>query len=108
MGTLVDIVGPKFGLFSLQDLCYFNFLCAMKLGLVSDFNHIYSNLGYVMLGTLFVIIAYGRDLSHRKWIAADPGREKLGVPQHFGMHYAMGTGLIIEGNQHSLILRNRD
>ena len=95
-------------MFSLQDLCYFNFLCAMKLGLVSDFNHIYSNLGYVMLGTLFVIIAYGRDLSHRKWIAADPGREKLGVPQHFGMHYAMGTGLIIEGNQHSLILRNRD
>jgi hypothetical protein len=45
-----------------QDLCYFNFLCAQKLGLVSDFNHIFSNLGYVMLGVLFVFVAYGRDL----------------------------------------------
>lgn len=79
------------------DICYFNFLCAQKLGLVSDFNHIFSNLGYVMLGTLFIIIAYRKDRQHRKELQLDPGKEKLGIPQHFGMYYAMGIGLVIEG-----------
>jgi hypothetical protein len=65
---------------------------------VSDFNHIFSNLGYVMLGILFVLVAYVRDLDHRKKHAADPTREKFGIPQHFGMYYAMGIGLIIEGS----------
>ena len=39
-----------------QDLCYFNFLCTHPLGMVTDFNHLFSNLGYVMLGILFILI----------------------------------------------------
>ena len=39
-----------------QDLCYFNFLCTHPLGMVTDFNHVFSNLGYVMLGILFILI----------------------------------------------------
>ena len=39
-----------------QDLCYFNFLCTHPLGIVTDFNHVFSNLGYVMLGILFIFI----------------------------------------------------
>ena len=37
------------------------------------------------------------DLEHRRRHSLDPSQEKFGIPQHFGMYYAMGTGLIIEG-----------
>jgi hypothetical protein len=33
-----------------QDLCYYNYLCAHPLWILSDFNHVYSNIGYIMLG----------------------------------------------------------
>ncbi|XP_073943375.1 uncharacterized protein [Choristoneura fumiferana] len=32
-----------------QDLCYYNFLCAHPLWSLSDFNHVYSNVGYVLI-----------------------------------------------------------
>ena len=44
-----------------QDLCFYNFLCAHPLGIVTDFNHIYSNLGYVLLGILFMLVVLRRD-----------------------------------------------
>ena len=44
-----------------QDLCFYNFLCAHPLGMVTDFNHIYSNLGYVLLGILFMFVVLRRD-----------------------------------------------
>lgn len=49
-----------------QDLCYFNFLCAHQLGRLSDFNHVYSNIGYVMLGLLFIVVTGRRDVMRRK------------------------------------------
>jgi len=49
-----------------QDLCYYNFLCAHPLGLLSDFNHVFSNVGYIMLGLLFIVLTYRRDIMHRK------------------------------------------
>uniref|UniRef100_A0A6P7GCW8 SID1 transmembrane family member 2-like n=1 Tax=Diabrotica virgifera virgifera TaxID=50390 RepID=A0A6P7GCW8_DIAVI len=48
-----------------QDLCYYNFLCAHPLGVLGDFNHVFSNIGYVLLGVLFLIITYLRELSHK-------------------------------------------
>jgi hypothetical protein len=49
-----------------QDLCYYNFLCAHPFGLLSDFNHVFSNISYVLLGLLFIILTYRRDVMHRK------------------------------------------
>ena len=43
-----------------QDLCYYNFKCARRLGVLSSFNSVYSNIGYVMLGLLFLALAYRR------------------------------------------------
>ena len=43
-----------------QDLCYYNFKCARRLGVLSSFNSLYSNIGYVMLGLLFLILVYRR------------------------------------------------
>ena len=33
-----------------EDLCFYNFSCANRLGVLSDFNHIISNAGYIILG----------------------------------------------------------
>ncbi|XP_075988599.1 SID1 transmembrane family member 1-like isoform X2 [Anticarsia gemmatalis] len=77
-----------------QDLCYFNFLCAHPLLVVSDFNHVYSNLGYVLLGLLFLAQVWRRHTRHH---AKSYTQKELGIPQHFGLLYAMGIALVSEG-----------
>ncbi|KAM3186479.1 hypothetical protein ACTXT7_004232 [Hymenolepis weldensis] len=37
-----------------EDICYYNFECAHPLGVFTAFNNIISNIGYVMLGLLFL------------------------------------------------------
>ncbi|ENN77664.1 hypothetical protein YQE_05958, partial [Dendroctonus ponderosae] len=76
-----------------QDICYYNFLCAHPLSFLSDFNHVFSNIGYVLLGILFLIITYHRELTHKD---QDFDRH-YGIPQHYGLFYAMGVALIMEG-----------
>jgi len=81
-----------------EDLCYYNFLCAHPLGLLSDFNHVYSNIGYVMLGGLFMIFVWRREFMYRQLVDANPRIDRMyGIPQHSGMFYAMGFALVMEG-----------
>lgn len=81
-----------------QDLCYYNFLCAYPLGFLSDFNHVFSNIGYFMLGFLFVILVYRRDRMHCNATAESCDLDKsYGIPQHYGLLYAMGAALMMEG-----------
>ncbi|XP_045758842.1 SID1 transmembrane family member 1 [Mirounga angustirostris] len=81
-----------------QDICYYNFLCAHPLGVLSAFNNIFSNLGYVLLGFLFLLIVLHRDiLHHRALEAKDSFAMEYGIPKHFGVFYAMGIALIMEG-----------
>ncbi|RZF45637.1 hypothetical protein LSTR_LSTR010588 [Laodelphax striatellus] len=72
-----------------QDLCYYNFLCSRKLGVFSDFNHIYSNIGYILLGILFLLIVYRREATEK--------RKATGIPQHYGLYYTLGAALFMEG-----------
>ncbi|CAH2056166.1 unnamed protein product, partial [Iphiclides podalirius] len=74
-----------------QDLCYYNFLCAHPLGFLSDFNHVYSNVGYVVLGLVFMGQTWWRQIS-----SANQPKE-LGIPQHHGLFYSMGLALMMEG-----------
>ena len=81
-----------------EDLCYYNFLCAHPWGLLSDFNHVFSNLGYVMLGGLFMMIVWRKEILYIRFLAEHPGWDKkYGVPQYFGLFYAMGFALVMEG-----------
>ena len=94
-----------------KDVCYYNFLCAHPWGKLSDFNHVFSNLGYVMLGVLFMICTkrkqtmtkqtHSTSTEHRLISTLNSTRRlpprRFGIPQHFGMYYAMGLGLIMEG-----------
>uniref|UniRef100_A0A3B3U851 SID1 transmembrane family member 2 n=1 Tax=Poecilia latipinna TaxID=48699 RepID=A0A3B3U851_9TELE len=85
--TVVNVTGN-------QDICYYNFLCAHPLGALSAFNNILSNLGYVMLGLLFLLIVFKRDVTHSRLYFFHP---ECGIPKHFGVYYAMGTALMMEG-----------
>ncbi|GIY38599.1 SID1 transmembrane family member 1 [Caerostris darwini] len=83
-----------------QDLCYYNFLCSHKVGVFSDFNHVYSNIGYVMLGILFLLLVWRRDTMDKYYEAERrdfPSIELTGIPRHYGLLYAMGWALIMEG-----------
>ncbi|GBP76103.1 SID1 transmembrane family member 1 [Eumeta japonica] len=77
-----------------QDLCYFNFLCSHPLLMLSDFNHVYSNIGYVLLGILFLIQVWRR---HQMYKQKPVAQKELGLPQHFGLLYAMAIALVSEG-----------
>ncbi|XP_023134936.2 SID1 transmembrane family member 2 isoform X4 [Amphiprion ocellaris] len=89
--TVVNVTGN-------QDICYYNFLCAHPLGALSAFNNILSNLGYVMLGLLFLLIVLKRDIVHnRALVRNDLNALECGIPKHFGLFYAMGTALMMEG-----------
>ncbi|KAG5453827.1 SID1 transmembrane member 1 [Clonorchis sinensis] len=81
-----------------EDLCYYNFECARPLGIFTAFNNIISNIGYIMLGLLFLTATARRDLIHRRRRKLDPEvTETRGLPQHYGLYYAMGLALTMEG-----------
>ncbi|XP_064393018.1 SID1 transmembrane family member 1-like [Halichondria panicea] len=81
-----------------QDQCYYNFKCAYPVGVLSAFNNIWSNIGYVMLGALFLVIVTIRKFLYKRQREKDiEFVDTHGVPQYFGIYYAMGIALIIEG-----------
>lgn len=77
-----------------QDLCYYNFLCAHPLGFLSDFNHVFSNLGYIFLGLLFMCQVWVRQ---RHYYRLSPSLKRLGIPPHFGLLHGLGVALAAEG-----------
>ncbi|XP_039573728.1 SID1 transmembrane family member 1 isoform X3 [Passer montanus] len=89
--TVVNVTGN-------QDICYYNFLCAHPLGVLSAFNNILSNVGHMMLGFLFLLIVLRRDILHRRAMEMkDIYTLEYGIPKHFGLFYAMGIALMMEG-----------
>ncbi|CAH8487143.1 unnamed protein product [Schistosoma curassoni] len=80
-----------------EDLCYYNFECAHSLGIFTAFNNIISNIGYVMLGLLFLGLTARRDILHKRSKNLNPNSQVLGIPQHYGLFYAMGLALTMEG-----------
>jgi len=55
-------------------------------------------MGYVFLGCLFLALVARREMLHHRLIKVNPTVEsQLGLPQHFGLLYALGFGLVMEG-----------
>ena len=50
-----------------QDTCYYNFRCATPLLGFSAFNNVFSNIAYVVLGFLFIVIVRYHDGWLRNW-----------------------------------------
>ena len=85
-------------------MCYYNFQCAIPFGTLTDFNHFFSNIGYVGFGLIFLILTKykswrfhqqdGHDIIRTE---AEGQKVNKGIPHHFGIFYAMGIALIFEG-----------
>ncbi|KAF1616008.1 UNVERIFIED_CONTAM: SID1 transmembrane family member 2, partial [Eudyptes robustus] len=80
--TVVNVTGN-------QDICYYNFLCAHPLGNLSAFNNILSNLGYVLLGLLFLLIILQREINYNRALMRNdahalPAARHPARPQVFG------------------------
>ncbi|PVD27340.1 hypothetical protein C0Q70_12496 [Pomacea canaliculata] len=85
-----------------EDLCYYNFECAypMRWGEyeIVSFNSIISNIGYIFLGILFLILVFLRNFQHIRHVLENPTcQNHNGMREHFGLLYAMGFALIVEG-----------
>lgn len=81
-----------------EDICYYNFLCAHPLGVLSAFNNVWSNVGYILLGFLFFFLVLRRDRQYKHEIVENKALEKnYGIPQHYAIFYAMALALIMEG-----------
>ncbi|XP_070548987.1 SID1 transmembrane family member 1-like [Ptychodera flava] len=73
-----------------EEICYYNFMCANPLGQLTVFNNVFSNTGYILLGILYLIIVW--------WKATHGNRSQgYGIKKYFGLHYALGIALIMEG-----------
>jgi uncharacterized membrane protein len=48
-----------------EDTCYFNFLCMVHLGPFAAFNNVFSNIGYVLLGILFLVVVKVRSAAYK-------------------------------------------
>ncbi|XP_070548989.1 SID1 transmembrane family member 1-like [Ptychodera flava] len=78
-----------------EDVCYYNFLCANRLSVLSSFNNVFSNVGYILLGILFLIITRREERKHKE--RCKENRQELGLPRYFGIFYAIGIALFMEG-----------
>ena len=80
-----------------EDLCFYNFSCANRLFIFSDFNHIVSNGGYIILGILFTLQVRRRAVLTARLRLNVPDVDDYGIPSQFGLFYGMGLALIMEG-----------
>ena len=78
------------------DICYFNFKCERDYNSIRGFNSIWSNISYILLGILALIITVVKNISFVRELRAQ-GNSTTGVPQVFGIYYALAVGLFFEG-----------
>lgn len=60
-----------------EDLCFYNFWCAHPLGPLSDFNHVFSNIGYILFGVLFIAVCARRNHHHNQAVKVDYKIDKV-------------------------------
>ncbi|TMS36454.1 hypothetical protein L596_003611 [Steinernema carpocapsae] len=81
------------------DLCYYNYKCARPFFGFSAFNSIFSNVGYLLLGFLFLVLVKEQQYRYDTQMTLLRNRmdTAYGVPQHNGIMYAIGIAIMMEG-----------
>ena len=109
-----------------QDLCYYNFLCRRTSYYFSDYGHVFSNVVYIFCGIYLIVLVKDRSYrrrnamielycenrknanKHKKNLTIEEVKQKYsgrnveflnrcGIPEQYGVFYAMGGAMIIEG-----------
>ena len=80
-----------------MDLCYHNFKCQRPWWIFSDFNHVISNISYLLFGFSFILLAKlkVRQLPEEKHPRNDHDSE-TGLLQQMSIFYAMGFSLMAQ------------
>jgi len=66
--------------------------------LLRDFNHVFSNLGYMVFGALFMFLVFLKKWKHKSFLQENRIKEReYGVPQQYGLYFSMGLALFMEG-----------
>jgi hypothetical protein len=71
-----------------DDLCYFNLKCQHSLGSIKSFNNVISNIFYVLLGIVFLIIIK---------LTSPTTDNNKGLHKDNSLYYSIGIVLILEG-----------
>ena len=81
-----------------NDICYYNGLCQNPWKVFLDFNHFFSNLGYVVFGIVFIMIVYFKQSRYER-LKQDPSHvaNMHGIPHQYGIYYTLGGALAMEG-----------
>ena len=88
------------------DTCYYNYFCLYPWGPLADYGHVFSNIGYVISGLTFMLIVKHRSYKYHKLCTNTKLCEEhlglnhprlTGVPETFGIFYALGAALAFEG-----------
>ena len=105
-----------------EDVCYYNFLCRRTSSMFADYGHVFSNIFYILFGICFIFLVWIRRHRRRnamleiyfetKNIIEESTRNEItrkyagknseflnqcGIPEQYGIFYAMGVALIFEG-----------
>jgi len=81
-----------------QDLCFHNFQCSRPFWIFSDFNHVVSNVSYVLYGVFFLIIVrYKAHLLPPEQKPKNDHKSGKGILQQLSIFYAMGAALAAQG-----------
>jgi len=92
-----------------KDTCYYNYLCLYPMGIFEDHGHIFSNIGYIISGIFFILVVWYRSIKYnklcKKWEKVEDklgpshvkNPTKCGIPEQYGIYYAMGGALAMEG-----------
>ena len=78
-----------------QDLCYHNFRCSKPFYIFSDFNHVISNLSYVLFGLAFMGLVKIKEKKLPEHCFDHS--VKTGILQQLSIFYAMGFSLMAQG-----------
>ena len=100
------------------DMCFYNFLCKRPLlPYVDDFGHIFSNIAYIFCGAYFIFLTwmrrrrrqnqlmdeYKENVKSDSFLGSGLHKRQIeflnrrGIPEQYGVFYAMGGALIMEG-----------
>jgi len=90
-----------------MDTCYYNFRCLYPWGNIADYGHVFSNIGYIICGLFFNFIVWNRKRKYTRFCKSitedkclqvgEVHPKHLGIPESYGILYAMGGALIMEG-----------
>ena len=80
------------------DRCWHNHGCARPLGVLPDFNHTVSNIGYIIYGLFFVAIVYlkSRILPDDNQPGVDHDND-TGIVQQYSIFYTLGICMVLQG-----------